>query len=463
MTLGMFDMSESIPSNLVAQTWSRAFEPPESIPESADIVIIGGGIVGVSTAWFLAKKGVNIVLCEKGHIAGEQSGRNWGWVRQQGRDLREMPMVIESLKIWRTLADEIGEDVGYRQTGCLYAARDDDQLDGYAGWLPTAKEYGLDTRIISGKEASQYIPGTSATWKGGLYTASDGRAEPHKATPAIAHAAERNGATILTACAVRGLETEAGRVSTVVTEHGTIKTSVVLCAAGAWTSMFCRSLGISLPQIKVRGTVVRTAPGKKVLDSCLWEERIGIRRRQDGGYTVANGALLDHSITPSTFRYANKFLPALKKDIREISLSIGRDFIDEWRTPKKWRLDVESPFERTRVLNPSPNPKAVRTIRKAINEMFPSLADSEIVETWAGMIETTPDVIPVIEESDKIPGFHIATGFCGHGFGIGPGAGKAIAGMLTGADTGIDLSPFRLSRFFDGTKILLQQEVESVS
>ena len=103
----------------MAQTWSRPFEPPESIPVSADVVIIGGGIVGVSTAWFLTRQGVNVVLCEKGHIAGEQSGRNWGWVRQQSRDAREMPMMVESLKIWRTRADEIGEDVGFKQTGCL--------------------------------------------------------------------------------------------------------------------------------------------------------------------------------------------------------------------------------------------------------------------------------------------------------------------------------------------------------
>ena len=76
----------------------------------------------MSTAWFLAKQGVDVVLCEKGHIAGEQSGRNWGWVRQQGRDVREMPMIVESLDIWRELSDEIGEDVGYEQTGCLFLA-----------------------------------------------------------------------------------------------------------------------------------------------------------------------------------------------------------------------------------------------------------------------------------------------------------------------------------------------------
>jgi glycine/D-amino acid oxidase-like deaminating enzyme len=449
-------MSESVPANLVSQTWSRPFELPESIPASADVVIIGGGIVGVSTAWFLTRQGVSVVLCEKGHIAGEQSGRNWGWVRQQGRDAREMPMMVESLKIWRTLADEIGEDVGFKQTGCVYAARDDDQLERYAAWLPVAEEYGLDTRMISGDELTQYARGAAVTWKGGIYTASDGCAEPHKATPAIARAAARNGATILTSCAVRGLETEAGRVSAVVTEHGSIKAPVVLCAAGTWSTIFCRSLGISLPQINVRGTVVRTVPGENVLKGSLWEDTTGIRRRQDGGYTVANSAFLDHSITPTTFRHGFKFLPAFMQEFTSLNLSIGRDFINEWTTPKRWRLDAESPFERMRVLNPDPNPRAITGIRKSLQTAFPPLAEIEFVESWAGIVESTPDVVPVIDESEAIPGFYIATGLSGHGFGIGPGAGKATAGLLTGTDTGIDLYELRLSRFFDGTKIRLQ-------
>ena len=450
-------MSDSVPANLVSQTWSRPFEPPESIPAAADVVIIGGGIVGVSTAWFLSRQGVNVVLCEKGHIAGEQSGRNWGWVRQQSRDAREMPMMVESLRIWRSLADEIGEDVGFRQTGCLYAARDDDQLENYAAWLPTAKEYGVDTRIITGEEVAQHAPGAAVTWKGGLYTASDGCAEPHKAAPAIARAAARCGATILTACAVRGIETEAGRVSAVVTEHGAIKSPLVLYAAGVWSTIFCRSLGIALPQINVRGTVVRTAPGENVLNGSLWQDTTGIRRRHDGGYTIANSAFLDHSITPSTLRYAVKFLPAFKQEFTSLNLSIGRDFINEWRRPRQWRLDAESPFEKMRVLNPEPNPRAITAIRKSLETVFPQLAGIKIVESWAGIVESTPDVIPVIEETDAIPGFHIATGLSGHGFGIGPGVGKATAALLTGANSGIDLSEFRLSRFFDGTKIRLQQ------
>lgn len=453
-------MTENVPNNLVAQSWTKPLTPPETIPASADVVIIGGGIIGVSTAWFLSRQGINVVLCEKGHIAGEQSGRNWGWIRQQCRDSREMPMIMESLKIWRTLEADIGEEVGFKETGCIYAAETDKQLAELAAWLPTAEANGLDTRLLSGQEVKEHIHGASVPWKGALYTPSDGCAEPHKAAPAISRAAERAGATILSSCAVRGLETEGGRASGVVTEHGTIKAPSVLCAGGAWTSMFCRSLGINLPQLKVRGTVVRTATCENVFDGDVWGNHTGMRRRQDGGYTLANEAFMDHFITPTTFRNTFKFLAALKAEYGSLSLSIGRDFIDELLTPAKWQLDVPSPFEKTRVLNPDPNPRAVAAIRKDFDELFPQLCGIDIVESWAGMIETTPDVIPVIDQSTKIPGFYMATGFSGHGFGIGPGAGKAIAGLITGSDSGIDLSEFRLNRFFDGSKIELYKKIQ---
>ncbi|MBT5220053.1 MAG: FAD-binding oxidoreductase, partial [Woeseia sp.] len=132
---------------LVAGSWTGALKPPESIPDRADVVIVGGGIVGVSTAWFLARQGVDVVLCEKGYIAGEQSGRNWGWVRQQGRDPREMPMMIESMRIFRELEAEIGEDIGFTQGGCLFVANNEKELEEQHDWVESTKEYELDTRV----------------------------------------------------------------------------------------------------------------------------------------------------------------------------------------------------------------------------------------------------------------------------------------------------------------------------
>jgi len=452
-------MSEPVPANLVSRTWERPIQKAESVPASADVVIIGAGIVGVSTAWFLARQGVNVVVCEKGHVAGEQSSRNWGWVRQQLRDSREMPMIVESLNIWRRLEEEIGEDVGYREGGIFIAANTDEDAERYADWISISDEHGVETRMINGPELKKFVRGAATDWKGVLYTPSDGRAEPHKAAPAIARAAERAGATVVTGCAVRGVETEGGAISAVVTEHGTIKTPQVLCAAGAWTSMFCRSLGILLPQLKVRGTVARTAPTDDVLDGALCDNHIALRRRSDGGYTVAHSTVFDHPITPSSFRFASYYLPAIRMEFDHMRLSFGREFFEEWSTPKTWALDAESPFETTRVLNPEPNPRVLKNIRKDLDKAFPQLASAELVETWAGMIETTPDVIPVIDQAEAIPGFYIATGFSGHGFGIGPGAGKAIAAMLTNTDCGIPIDEFRLSRFFDGTKLEIQTSV----
>ena len=444
---------------LVSNTWSGSLAPPETCPDKADIVIIGGGIIGVSTAWFLARQGVDVVLCEKGHIAGEQSSRNWGWVRSQGRDRRELPMMIESMNIWRGLEVEIGQDVGFSAAGCLYMAGTEQELQRYSDWVDSAKEFGLDTRMIEGKELDRHVNAASSRWIGAMYTASDGRAEPHKAAPAIARAAARAGARILVSCAVRGVETAGGRLAAVVTEHGSIQTSVALCAAGAWTSMFCRSLGIRVPQLTVRGTVARTAPADVVLNGNLYDPRIGIRRRQDGGYTVAHGSVLDHFITPSTFRFAAKFLPALLHEKGSLKISLGKPFFEALATPSKWSLDVESPFEKTRVLDPEANPKVLHSIRANLGEVFPQLAGADIVESWGGMVETTPDVVPVMGEADSMPGFHIATGLSGHGFGIGPGAGKALAAMLTGSDAGIDMTPFRLSRFFDGSPIRLEATI----
>lgn len=444
---------------LVSATWDRPVESCREIPASADVVIIGGGIVGVSTAWFLAKQGVSAVLCEKGHIAGEQSGRNWGWVRVQGRDIREIPMMLESLRTWDGLANDIGEGVGFTRGGCFFAARTDKQLDEFAGWLDTAKDFGIDSRLLSRSELKGLVRESAIDWAGALYTASDGRAEPHMAAPALARAASREGAIVLTGCAVRGIETSGGSVSAVVTEHGSIKTQTVLCAAGAWTSLFCKSLGIDVPQLKVKGTVARTAPADAVLEGNVFDDSLGIRRRADGGYTVAHGGVLEHPVTPSSFRYFGKFLPALRQELKILRLSFGNEFIEEWRTPATWPLDAPSPFEATRVLNPEPTPRVLEGIRRNLDRMFPQFRDTPLVESWAGMIESSPDIVPIIDAIDSPRGFHVATGFSGHGFGIGPGAGKAIAGMLTGRDSGIDISGFRLQRFFDGSPIRPQSSI----
>ena len=149
-------MTELQDINVVSSVWSRPIEAPEVCPSSADIVIVGGGIVGVSTAWFLAQDGVNVVVCEKGHIAGEQSSRNWGWIRKQGRDVRELPMMIESHRIWRRFEQETGEDVGYSEGGCYYLATTDKSVEAYesSGAGPSRRQRSVHLQPISSSSAA---------------------------------------------------------------------------------------------------------------------------------------------------------------------------------------------------------------------------------------------------------------------------------------------------------------------
>jgi glycine/D-amino acid oxidase-like deaminating enzyme len=243
-------------------------------------------------------------------------------------------------------------------------------------------------------------------------------------------------------------------VSGVVTEHGPVATRAVVCAAGAWTRLFCGSLGIRVPQLPVLNSVARLAPAPQILEGQAWSNDIAIRRRDDGGYTVAHGYASVHSLVPASFREAIKFLPAWRASPESIRFTVGSDLLRALATPSRWALDAESPFERERVFDPKPAARELREMRAALDSRLPEIAGSAFVETWGGMIEASPDVLPIIGPVAAIGDFYVATGFSGHGFGIGPGAGRLIAGMVTGSADPEQLRGFRLDRFFDGSPIV---------
>src|ERR1700730_15651796 len=130
-----------------------------SLPARADVVIVGGGIIGTSTALFLAQKGVSVALCEKGHIAGEQSSRNWGWCRKMGRDPREIPLIIESLRLWQGMNELVEAETGFRQAGIMYLAENQVELGQVQACPDPARQYQLDTRVLSRAEAAELMPG----------------------------------------------------------------------------------------------------------------------------------------------------------------------------------------------------------------------------------------------------------------------------------------------------------------
>ena len=424
------------------------------LPARADVVVIGGGVIGVMTAWFLRERGLSVVLCEKGRIAGEQSSRNWGWVRQQGRDPGELPIMVESLSIWKRLAAEMGDALGFRQAGVLYMAKTQAEIAGFEAWTEHARAHQVDTRLLTAGETMAMLKGATAPWTGGLFTASDARAEPWVAVPALAAVAESKGVVIREACAVRGLDLAAGKVAGVVTEAGRVACDHVVVAAGAWSRLFLGQHGVSIPQLSVLASVAATEPMPKIFPGNAADDDFAFRRRADGGYTIAPGARHDFFIGRDAFASFGVYLPVLKKDFRSTRLRLAapKGFPDAWSTPRRWAVDGESPFERQRILNPEPNMKRLAQVQDSFAKAFPTLGRPKLKTAWGGMIDSLPDVVPVVDHA-PIPGLTIATGMSGHGFGIGPGMGRVVADLVMGRPTGHDLGRFRLSRFGDGSPI----------
>ncbi len=417
------------------------------IPHSVDVVVIGGGIVGVSTAWYLAQHNVTVALCEKAEIACEQSSRNWGFIRKQGRHPSEIPLMIESLERWRELVPQLDREIGFHEGGTLYLSDSDARYQSNLAWLEHAKSFQLDTRFLSPGELKSLIPDIRDPARGALFTPSDASAEPHLATSAIAEKARSAGAQILTHCAVRGIDMEAGEVNGVVTEHGLIRASRVICAGGAWSGYFCRNLGIVFPHLKVIGSVMATEATDFITPQSIWSSGCGLRRRLDGGYNVACGGHSNCDITPDFLRFFMKFYPAYRQSKEQILPRIGKRFFEELKWPTKWSLDSVTPFETERILNPQPDLKLLNQAHRLLGELLPPLKGIGIRQRWAGMIDVTPDELPIISTVARTPGLIISTGYSGHGFGIGPGAGKVTAELAMDIKPCVDLSAFSLDRF----------------
>ncbi len=426
------------------------------LPKSVAVVVVGGGVIGVCTAWHLVQAGHRVLLCEKGRVAGEQSSRNWGWVRQQGRDAAELPIMMESNRIWQTLARTIGFDVGFRQPGVLYIAETDDDVQFHEQWVQLAAEHGLKSILLTSAEVRKKVPALRGEWLGGVFTPSDGRAEPFETVPALARDCQRRGVQVIENCAVRGLEWAAGRLSAVVTERGTVLCDSVVLTGGAWSSMFLGSLGVRFPQLTVKSTVARTAPAPDFFSGGAACKGLAFRRRQDGGYTIAPSGIEEHMVTCDSVRYLRPFLSVLKRAAWSgLKLRFGTDSPGGHCSPRRWALDRPTAFERQRVLNPQPHPAVLRTLTQRLGKRIPLLAETPLLESWAGMIDVTPDVVPVMDHVEAIPGLILGSGFSGHGFGIGPAAGRILADLVQGNSPGHDLDRFRFSRFSDGSPMVL--------
>ena len=405
---------------------------------------------GCATAYYLARRGVRVVVVERGAVCGEQSRKNWGFVRQQGRDPSEVPLMMEGNRIWRGLERELQTDIEWVQGGNLALAADPARMALFEEWLTVARQFGLDTRLLGIRDLSGVVPGLAGKWAGGMHTPSDGHADPGKSTDALARAAAAHGATIHLGCAALAVDTRDGAVSAVVTERGEIRTPWVVCAAGAWSSRLARTLGVSLPQRWVRGTVARTTPAPSVTACAVWGPRVAFRQRKDGSFNVAAGGALDHDVTLDSLRQIRFFLPNFWRNKTLFRFHVGRPLWGSLMAAVPGSAARRHPLIWDRELDPRPNPAKVGRGLAELQRVLPSLPRLGVAESWAGYIDATPDLTPVLGPVPGLRGFVLATGFSGHGFAMGPVAGRLVSELIVDGKTSLDISAFRFSRFAEG-------------
>ncbi len=433
------------PSNSLSNSLSK------SLPKNADAIIVGGGIIGCSTAYYLAKQGMSVLVMEKSHMVGhEQSSRNWGFVRQLGRDPKEIPLMMRSNKIWKGFEKELDASLGWQQKGILGMTDDPSAIPDYEKWRNIAGTFGLKTQILDGKQITKLMPKMTRKWAGGIYLPSDGNADPEITTKAIAAGVVAHGGHVETNCAVLGVDVEAGKVTGVVSERGTVKAPIVITSAGAWTSRILSWLDIEMPQMRIRGSVGRTMPVERLSTIAAWTPSLGFVQRKDNCFTVSGLDITEHDLSIESLRYAKYFFREFLDNRDLISLHFGHPFLLDLIGRLPGSNAMKDPLRRARISEPTPNTKQIEKCLEELYKTFPSIAGTPLKKAWAGHIDVTPDMLPVLDGSCGPEGLIVASGFSGHGFGIGPGAGATIAELASGKTPKIDLANFKLDRFANG-------------
>jgi glycine/D-amino acid oxidase-like deaminating enzyme len=318
-----------------------------------------------------------------------------------------------------------------------------------------AKETGVDSRIITPAEAREVVPGLDIPLVGALYSASDGHAEPEKSTRAFAMAAQEQGAKLYTDCAALGIETSNGRVTSVNTDRGRVETPWVVNAAGVWANYLARKLGHRFPVKVIRMTVGLTEPVKTRIDPFVRSPNCGFRQTPEGNVLFSRGfgRPRDYDMGRDMFDDLHIWLPYLIKHHKLVSLNLGWELPRSFhaRTPLLSRVGRLAPLRVD--IEPKVNRKTLTGGLAALVRAMPALKGVRIERSWAGLIDITPDMIPVFGPVPGLEGYILAAGFSGHGFAMGPMTGRLISEIVIDGKPSISLDAFRLDRFGRGMKI----------
>lgn len=379
--------------------------PSVTAPVRADVVIVGGGLMGASTAFFLRRHGVSVVLLERGQVGQQASGVNFGNVRRQGRFLPQLPLAHRSRDIWGRLPELIGEDAEFVATGHVRVLHDESQWEAVEQYARDAKHWGLELELLSRQALRERFGFFSSQLVGGSYSPHDGHANPRLAAPAFGRAACRAGAQVMEHCEVLSID-KVGTDFEVTTATGLKVTApAALVCSGAWGAAMSASFGEPVPLTPKGPTMGVTEPMPYGIipvvgvSTKIEDEGVYFRQVKRGNIVFGGGrrdpAYLDH-------RRAN--------------------------------------------INPLWTLLQLQELRR----IAPALGHLNVLRTWSGVEGYMPDDIPIMGPSARVSGLYYAFGFCGHGFQLGPGVGDVMAELIATGSTTTPIEPFHIRRFAVG-------------
>jgi sarcosine oxidase subunit beta len=369
---------------------------------SADVVIIGGGLMGVSTAFFLRQRGVSVIVLERGLVGQQASGTNFGNVRRQARFLPQLPLANRAHGIWGRLPELIGDDVELLRSGHIRVAYTPDQVGVLEKYARDAREYGLDLELFSGDAMRARYPFLGREVLAASLSPEDGHANPRLAAPAFARAAIRNGAQIFENTEVLAIAKDGTDFRVTCSDGRQFRAPTALIASGAWGDKMSAQFGEIVPL---------TARGPQM------------------GVTEP----VPYRIIPSV-GVATKILHEMLyfRQIKRGNIIFGGC----------GRGPAYPELRRAYVL-----PEHTLTQFGQLKRLAPAVARLNIIRVWSGIEGYMADDLPVMGTSGTVSGLHYAFGFSGHGFQLGPGVGDVMAELISTGATSTPIAPFDIRRF----------------
>ena len=367
----------------------------------AEVIIIGGGVIGCATAYYLAKEGTSVIVLEgSDHIGNGGSSRNGGGVRQSGRDPREFPLAMYGIRtLWPHLSEELETDCEYHQDGNLRLGKTEKHREILEGLADRARACGLDVRMIDGDEVRRINPHLSHEVTVASWCPTDGHANPLTTTLGFYKMARRLGARFITGEPVTELRTVKGKIRKVITPNNVYEGEQVLVAAGLHSREILGTVGIDVP---MDGSLLEALVTEA--EAPMFDQMLGTADADFYGHQTKHGSFV--------FGGSSGLEPFYKDNGTPVTSS-----------------------------------RTAPCICRGIMKYFPELADAKIVRTWAGWSDRSADGVPVLGAVDEIPGLYAACAFTGHGFGISPAVGDQLAKLIRTGSTDVDLSPLRYDRF----------------